>query len=273
MNISSLKFEWSTTPGDAGIIKWKNRISPRDKLIGTLNYGDRSYQVITPKTDITTLTVHAKIVGYLTDVLKAQKVKPEHPPFLTEDELTADLPVLATTIGLYLVDDTVVTPNEITLYNHPGNKVVLPIKQGSGYYKLILSSSFVADVKYLSNTKEVQIKPVADGDLRIQLIDLCLQSKPAIITVQVLSVHIIRVEMTDKVEINKCIPAIVRLYDESDNLLNLPNLDLINLRVDTEKQIVNAKRLQPSEDEKWGDGEVRYVFTGNFIKIRSVCFN
>ncbi|KAI4468828.1 nuclear pore membrane glycoprotein [Holotrichia oblita] len=273
LNISSLKFEWSTTPGDAGIVMWKNRITARDKLVGSLNYGDRSYQVITPKTGLRSLTVHAKIVGYLPEVLKSHKVKPEHPPFLTEEELTSDLPVLETMIGLYLVDDTVVTPDEIILYNHPGNKIVLPIKQGSGYYKLVLSSNFIADVKYLSNTKEVEIKPVADGDLRIQLIDLCLESKPAIITVQVLSVHIIRVEMTDKVEVGKCIPAIVRLYDESDNLLSLPDIDIINLRVGMEHHIANAKRLTPSADEKWGDGEVHYVFTGQELGDTKVTFS
>ncbi|GJQ66575.1 hypothetical protein Trydic_g4553 [Trypoxylus dichotomus] len=271
LNISSLKFDWSTVPDAFGEMKWKDRTMLRDKLVGTLNYGDKSYQVVTPKSGITTLVVHAKITGYLSDILKVHKIKPELPPFFDDTEIGSDLPPVATSINLYLVDDTVVTPNEVTLYNHPQNKVLLPIKQGSGYYKLILSSDFVADVKYLSNSKEIEVIPQSDGDLRIQLIDLCLESKPAVITVQVVSVHIIRVEMSDKVEVQKCIPCIVRLYNENDNLLTLPDLEIIQLRVGMEKNIANARRLK--REENWGAGEIHYVITGQEIGDTKITFS
>lgn len=266
LNISSLRFEWSLTPESMGKIELTDRVISRDKFLGSLNYGDRSYQVVTPKAGVTLLNVHAKIIGYVSDVLRVHKIKAEFPPFLDDKEPeAADLPPLTTTISLYLVDDTVVTPNEVSLYNHPNNKIVLPIKQGSGYYKLVLSSDFIADVKYLSNTKEVEITPQNDGDLRIHLVDLCLETKPAVIAVQVVSVHIIRVEMSDKVEINKCIPCVVRLYDENDNLLTLPDLDMIQLRADTEASIADLRRMKPEQDSQWGDGEVHYIITGNVI--------
>ncbi|KRT81282.1 hypothetical protein AMK59_6258, partial [Oryctes borbonicus] len=271
LNISSLKFDWSTVPSDFGAMKWKDRTMFRDKLVGTLNYGDKSYQVVTPKAGITSLIVHAKVTGYLSDILKLHKIKPEIPPFLDDTEIGSDLPPVHTSISLYLVDDTVVTPNEVTLYNHPENKLLVPIKQGSGYYKLILSNDLVADVKYLSNSKEIEIIPQTDGDLRIQLIDLCLESKPAVVTVQIVSVHIIRVEMSDKVEVQKCIPCIVRLYDESDNLLALPDLEMIHLRIDMERNIANFKRLK--REESWGAGEVHYVITGQDIGDTKITFS
>lgn len=272
LNISTLKFTWKLIPEGVASVKAKDRTFQRNKLKGSLNYGDRNYQVVVPKPGTTNVEVEAEVVGYLQDYLKIHKIKAEWPEFIDEKENHSDLPPLSTALGLIIVDDTVVTPNEVLLYNHPANKAVLPIKEGSGYYKLVLSNDLVASVKYRSASREIEIKPHADGELRVQLVDLCLDSPPALILVQVVSVHIIRVEMSDKVEINKCISCIVRLYDENDNLLALENLDMIDLRVEMEFNIASAKRLMPEGDKPWPDGEVHYIITGGELGDTKVTF-
>lgn len=120
------------------------------------------------------------------------------------------------------------------------------------------------EAKYLENTREIELIPLTDGEIVLQITDLCLLSKPASIALSIISVSIIRVEMSDKVEIGKCISCTVRLYDENDNLLTLPDLDMIDLRVRVEPDIAVIRREEVDDGkEDTFDGKLRYIITGN----------
>ena len=85
------------------------------------------------------------------------------------------------------------------IYNHPTNRKAIIIKQGSGYFKLTLSNSDVAAVKFIEGSREIEVRPVRSGDLRIRIVDLCLESKYIDVTVSVVSVEALHVDTSDKV--------------------------------------------------------------------------
>lgn len=273
MNITSFLFEWEISEKKAAELGNKKRIQEKTLLIGNAFYADKSYQKILPKLETGQITILVKLAGYRKDVTNANKVTPEWPAFLDDDEKKIELPPIKSSITLYLVDDTLVTPNIISMYNHPANKQFLEVKQGSGFYQIALDKEDVADVKYSSQSRQLEITPKGDGILTIKLIDLCLISKPAIISATVVSVHIIRVEMSDKVEVGKCITCIVRLYDEFDNLLMVPNLDLVEINHVFDKDIAKIEKKIREEMEIVNSGELHYIVTGSELGDTKLVFS
>lgn len=265
-NISSLSFKWDLESAELGVIKYKSGVYSRYTLINDYVIGNKSYQMIKPKAQTGVMNITATVIGYNKPKLDAYGIKPESPVFLSPDEKDVDLQPITAQISLVLVDDTIVEPNSINLYNHPANRRRLSVRQGSGYYDVQLSTDDVAEVKYLEGTRELEIKPINDGDLHINLIDMCLVSRPAPIFISVVSVHTVRLEMADKVEIKKCLSCIVRLYDENDNLLDVPNFDMIQLKVRLDKEIVSVKRANEVNREYKNKnhtiGEIKYIITG-----------
>lgn len=268
IDISSFKFEWSLTPKDSAELAIANSVLKRK---APKQCGDETYQLLTPKITSGTIDVTVTLVGYLKSVLSRNQVNPEWPEFISDDEKGIVLPPIQATLSLYLVDDTIVLPNAISLYNFPSNKKTITILQGSGYFELVLNANDIAEVNYMEGSRQIEITPLKDGELKINVIDLCLVSRPAIIKVNVISVSILRVEMSDKVEIGRCISCIVRLYDENDNLMVVPDPTMLNLMVNIEDAIVTVEKQGDGSDSKLELGEVHYVVTGKCIMIFCSC--
>lgn len=265
LNITSLKFKWEVCPQELGKVHSIDGTFQRlTDFGGGLMYGNSSYQLITPNATSGAMEVTGTIIGYHKKILSYFKIKAEWPEFVDKDEKTKELPPITYTVKLYLVDDAVVKPDFISLFNHPANKNLITVQQGSGYFEIALSTNDLAEVRYLESSHELEITPLADGELHITLVDLCLVSKPAVIIVNVVSVNLLRVEMSDKVEVGKCISCVVRMYDEADNILTLPDLDMLNLQVTLEKDIATVRRDDKSGLAEDGSfkGEIHYVITG-----------
>ena len=91
----------------------------------------------------------------------------------------------------------------------------------------------------------------------IDLIDRCLMSEPARLSVSVVSIGSIAVEVMDRVEKTKTIEAIVKLYDSNENLLTIDsrNLDIYNIVDDIfNSNILNVKL---AEQNNLNPGEIR----------------
>lgn len=275
-NISSLSFKWDLQSPELGVIKQKDGVFSRYTMIDDFVIGNKSYQIIKPRAQTGMMNITARVVGYNQRKLDHYGIRAESPAFLAPDEQDVDLHPISAQISLVLVDDTLVQPNSIYLYNHPANRRRLVVRQGSGYYDVQMSTEDVAEVKYLEGTRELEIKPIRDGDLHVNLVDMCLMSRPAPIFVSVVSVHTIRLEMADKIEIKKCISCIVRLYDENDNLLVVPNLDMIQLKIRLDKEIVSVKRVDEMNVEHKQKnqtiGEIKYIITGLELGNTKVTF-
>lgn len=264
LNISSLKFKWTLTPPELGVLGNLDGTFARTTTKGSILFANESYQVVTPKVKKGTIEIRATLAGYHMSVLNNFKINPEWPEFVSEDEKGTPLGPITTAINMYLVDDTVVSPNSTSLYNYPGNTKILSVTQGSGYYELVLSSNNIAEVNYLEGSREIAVLPLKDGELIIHVVDLCLTSQPAIVVVTVVSVSTLRVEMSDKVEMGRCVSCILRLYDENDNLMAIPDQDMLNVKVSIEHDIVHVEKLQENADSPWPIGEIHYVVTGRF---------
>lgn len=264
LNISSFNFDWVVKPSNGADFLSKNGVFPKNITIGSASIALKNYQSLQPNIEVGNLEVNVTVTGYKLNVLKAYDITPESPPFKTEEDGDIELAPIAASLDLYLVNNTVISPNTVTLFNHPGNKQIVTVQQGSGYFELALSADDIATVKYTESSKEIDIIPIRSGELTVQVIDLCLVSRPATLVVNVVSVGIIRVEMTDKVEITKCIPCIVRLYDENDNLMVIPDPNMIDLRPVFQNNIANIIRAEVDPAKPWGIGEIHYVITGRY---------
>lgn len=264
LNISSLKFKWILSPPELGVLCNSDGTFSRNTVKGSIIYANDSYQTLTPKAKTGTIDIRATIIGYHSSVLNNFKINPEWPEFVAEEEKGIPLAPITTIINVYLVEDTVITPNVTSLYNYPGNRKILSVTQGSGYYELVLNNNNIAEVNYLEGSREVEIFPLKDGELLIHVVDLCLASQPAIVTINVVSVNLLRVEMSDKVEMGRCISCILKLYDENDNPMNLPDQEMLDTKVTIEQDIANVEKLQESPDAPWPIGEIHYVVTGGF---------
>ncbi|KAJ8925773.1 hypothetical protein NQ315_009621 [Exocentrus adspersus] len=262
LNISSLNFEWLVAPSGNAEFLSKNGVYPKNITIGSVSVCLKNYQSIQPRIEVGDLTVNASITGYKSNVLKAFGITPESPPFRSEEDKNAELPPIVATLALFLVNSTVISPSMVTVFNHPGYKQVVSVKQGSGYFDLALSAEDIAQVTYLESTKEIEIIPIRSGELTVQVIDLCIASKPTTLSINVVSVGLIRVDMADKVEIGKCISCIVRLFDENDNLMIIPDPDLFDLRPEFENNIANIHRAENNPADPWPPGEIHFVITG-----------
>ncbi|CAH0550671.1 unnamed protein product [Brassicogethes aeneus] len=261
LNISSLVFVWTLTPPKSGKFASKDGTFPQNITEGTIEVADNAYQTLTTTGDFKQLLINCTLDRYNNKILSNMRIKPENPPF--KDDTDKDDTVLVTSsLSLYLVDEAYIEPSSITLYNHPGNRRKLPVKQGSSFFELALSTEDVANVKYCESSKEIEIMPKRSGELTVQLKDLCLVSRPATLYVTVVAVGLIRVEMIDKVEIGKCIKCVVRLYDENDNLMEIPDRNMIGVKPIFENKIANIQQDEEDPKEPWGQGEIHYTISG-----------
>lgn len=148
-----------------------------------------------------TLVLNVTVRGYKSKILNKFGIVSEFPEFTSEEDKGAEVQTIIASLSLFLVDEIVVSPNSLSIFNHPGNKEMVTVKQGSGYFDIALSATDIANIKYIESSKEIEVTPLKSGELTVQVMDLCLVTKPATLMVTVVSVGIIRVEMTDKVRI------------------------------------------------------------------------
>lgn len=272
LNFSSLNLDWRVSPFESGILLSKDGVFPKNISLGTVSIADQNYQSFMPHIDIGPLDINVTILGYNKVILNENSIKAEWPEFLGPEDKDAELLPIKASLTLYLVEDTALSDSSITLFNHPGNKKTVTVLQGSGFFEIALSADDIVDVTYLESTKQLEVTPLKSGEVLIQLLDLCLMSRPAALRVTIVSVGIIRVEMPDKVEISKCIPCNVRLYDENDNLMDIPDLSMVDVRPEFENNIANIQRAEENPKNPWGVGEIRYIITGmSHFHIKCYC--
>jgi len=262
-NITSLYFDWKLSHPSLGTVQEKGTVLAESSQEKDIIVPHKYYQVLKPKARSGVLEITVAVVAYQTHMLALMDIVPEDPPFgIANERGYIVTPEIVATLSLILVNDTVITPNRTSVFNHPRNKVNLQVNQGSGYYEFVLSSEEIADVNYLESIRILEVIPKTDGLLKLALIDLCLVSKPAIAEIQVLGVGSIRVEVPDRVERGQCISAIVRLYDTTDNPLPVPNSEFLDLRPVPDSGIISVKVQQQDKKAPLPLGEIRYIVTG-----------
>lgn len=262
-NVSSLKLDWNIDPCQLSSCTELTDFQSPVKLVHGVEVPDKFLQILPTRGKSGTLKVHCNIRTYKTHILKKLHITAEWPEFGIENSRgVLETPLIHDSITLYLSSDTEVIPNNITLFNHPNNKGKVTVSQGSGYFELQLTSEDVAKVSFDVSKHELTIQPKNKGRLRVDLVDLCLSSQTPSLFINIVSIHTILVDMPDRVEKGQCIKAIVKLLDEFDELMPLPEEHLLNLRHVLDSDIVHVKMAPRDPLEPWGTGEVHFIVTG-----------
>ncbi|XP_011915620.1 PREDICTED: nuclear pore membrane glycoprotein 210 isoform X2 [Cercocebus atys] len=203
-NFSSLSIQWeSTRPVLASIepelpmqLVSQDDESGQKKLHGL--------QAILVHEASGTTAITATAIGYQESHLSAARTKQPHDPLV---------PVSAS-IELILVEDVRVSPEEVTIYNHPGVQAELRVREGSGYFFLNTSTADVVKVAYQEARGVAMVHPLLPGSSTIMIHDLCLVfPAPAKAVVYVSDIQELYIRVVDKVEIGKTVKAYVRVLD------------------------------------------------------------
>lgn len=262
-NITSLYFDWKLSHPSLATVWEKGTVLAENFQEKDITLPHKYYQVLKPKARTGMMEVTVAVVAYQTHMLALMDILPEDPPFgIANERGYIVTPEIKATLSLVLVNDTIITPNRTSVFNHPRNRVNLQVNQGSGYYEFVLSSEEIADVNYLGSTRVLEVIPKVDGLLKLALVDLCLVSKPAIAEIQVLGVGSIKVEVPERVERGQCVSAIVRMYDTMENLLPVPSAEFLDLRPVPDSGIIGVKLQQQDKKASLSLGEIRYIVTG-----------
>ncbi|TRY98562.1 hypothetical protein DNTS_005269, partial [Danionella cerebrum] len=185
-------------------------------------------------------SISVSVVGYLTSHLEAAAV-------VSSAEAVSGV---SATLELLLVEDVKVTPDSITIYNHPLVEESLVLQQGSGHFFINSSAEGIADVSFQENQGTAQVVPLQPGLLQLKVHDLCLTfPSPATATIHVSDILEVHIRVVDKVEIGKTVRAHVRVLDTSKKPFLSRFFPLMKLKLSAASSIVSLQALEDSSEE------------------------
>uniref|UniRef100_A0A673Z9C5 Nucleoporin 210 n=1 Tax=Salmo trutta TaxID=8032 RepID=A0A673Z9C5_SALTR len=161
------------------------------------------------------------------------------------DPLTA----VSATLELLLVEDVTVSPEAVTIYNHPDVRADLALREGSGYFFVNTSVGGIANVVY--QEAQGSVLPVQPGTVQVMVHDLCLAfPAPATATVHISDILEVYVRVVDKVEIGKSVKAHVRVLDDNKKPFLAKYFRFLNLKLSAASGIISLQALSdPSEKD------------------------
>ncbi|KAJ6668381.1 hypothetical protein lerEdw1_015758 [Lerista edwardsae] len=239
-NFSSLSITWESTKNSLASIEANLPMELTLKDHGTGQKKMHGLQTVLVHHKAGTTTLSATATGYLRSHLSAAKVNKRFEPFIS----------VSASIDLILVEDVKVTPEKVTIYNHPAIKTELFIKEGSGYFHINTSVVNVVKVTYEEAQGVAVVYPLLPGSLSVMIHDLCLPSTVlAKAEVYVSDIQEVYVGVVDKVEIGKVVKAYVRVLDASKKYFLAKYFPFMNLNLKAASQIISLRPLSDASDE------------------------
>ncbi|XP_028906828.1 nuclear pore membrane glycoprotein 210 [Ornithorhynchus anatinus] len=239
-NFSSLNIKWESTKASLASIepslpmelKFKDDGSGQKKLHGQ--------QTVLVHHESGTTAVSATATGYQQSHLNAARVKQPYESLIP----------ISTTIELILVEDVKVSPDDITIYNHPDVQAELLIKEGSGYFFINTSVTNVVKVAYQEARGIALVHPLFPGTLTLMIHDLCLAfPAPAKAAIYISDIQELYVRVVDKVEIGKRVKAYVRVLDFTKKPFLAKYFAYMDLKLQAASQIVTLVPLDEALDD------------------------
>ncbi|XP_006870531.1 PREDICTED: nuclear pore membrane glycoprotein 210 [Chrysochloris asiatica] len=238
-NFSSLSIQWESTRPQLASIEHNLPMQLVSQDDGSGQKKLHGLQAISVHEASGTTAISATVTGYQQAHLSAARAKQPY------DSL---VPVSAS-IELILVEDVRVSPEEVTIYNHPGVQVELHIRDGSGYFFLNTSIADIVKVTYQEAKGIATIHPLLPGTLTVMVHDLCLAfPAPATTEVSVSDIQELYVRVVDKVEIGKTVKAYVRVLDFYKKPFLAKYFAFMDLKLRTASQIVTLVALDEALD-------------------------
>ncbi|XP_068996777.1 nuclear pore membrane glycoprotein 210 isoform X1 [Embiotoca jacksoni] len=238
-NFSSLSMVWESTkmslasieptmPMELHLLEDGNK---QMKLHG------RQTVLVHQQTGIAAITVTA--LGYQVSHLEAAKVSSAYEP----------LTPVSATLELLLVEDVKVSPETVTIYNHPDVRANLALREGSGHFFVNTSVKGISEVVFQEGQGTAQVSPIHPGMVRVMVHDLCLAfPAPAKATVHVSDILEVYVRVVDKVEIGKSVRAYVRVLDDNKKPFPASYFQFMNLKLKAASTIVFLKPFSESKE-------------------------
>ncbi|XP_041954056.1 nuclear pore membrane glycoprotein 210 [Alosa sapidissima] len=178
-------------------------------------------------------------VGYQSSHLDAAEVLPGFTP------LTA----VSATLDLLLVEDVRVSPDTVTIYNHPDVRADLTLREGSGYFYVNASVGGLVDVLYQDAQGTAEVVPKQPGSLQVMVHDLCLAfPAPATAAVHISDILEVYVRVVDKVEIGKSVRAYVRVLDDNKKPFLAKYFPFMNLKLKAASSIISLQAESSERD-------------------------
>ncbi|XP_030623640.1 nuclear pore membrane glycoprotein 210 [Chanos chanos] len=186
---------------------------------------------------LASITVTA--VGYQASHLEAAKVSKQFEP----------LTPVSATLDLLLVEDVRVSPESVTIYNHPDVRAALTFKDGSGYFFVNTSVGGIVDVVLQDSQGTAEVLPRKPGALVVMVHDLCLTfPAPATAAVLVSDILEVSVRVVDKVEIGKTVKAYVRVLDDNKKPFLAKYFPYMNLKLTPASSIISLQSVSEPTD-------------------------
>lgn len=240
-NFSSLSMVWESTkeplasieptmPMELELLEDSNK---QKKLHG------RQTVLVHHQSGTAAITVTA--VGYQVPHLEAARVVSAYDP----------LTPVSATLELLLVEDVTVSPEAVSIYNHPDVRADLSLREGSGYFYVNGSVGGIADIVFQESQSTAEVVPFQAGVIQVMVHDLCLAfPSPAKATVHISDILEVYVRVVDKVEIGKSVKAHVRVLDDNKKPFLAKYFRFMNLKLKAASSIVSLQALsEPSEKD------------------------
>ncbi|XP_053133424.1 nuclear pore membrane glycoprotein 210-like [Hemicordylus capensis] len=148
-------------------------------------------------------------------------------------------------VELLLVEDVVVLPDNVTMYNHPDVKEVFALVEGSGYFLVNSSAAEMVNITYVEVESVVQVVPVLPGSLTLEVYDLCLAFLgPSTASLRVSDMYELEVELIDKIEIGKSVLVSVRVLGHNRHPFRSKYFTYMRLQLKAASSIVTLTLME-----------------------------
>lgn len=186
----------------------------------------------------------------------------------TNDEVLEIVPSIKHSVSLLLFDNPRLTQEEILVIHNPKTTKSIYSHQGSGYFKIHLSTQKVAKVTH-NGGRQIDITPLSPGDLVISIKDLCVKSKIAEATFKVRNIHRMELLTNSFVEIGKTIRAIIKFYDSEGYPLPIQS-GTVNIKPAVEVNSMLTIKPEPGKPEQ--EYETEFSIMGSLLGKTNLYF-
>lgn len=243
-NATMINASWVIT--DSDLIRVISSLSLNEITEYGFQFPDYHFSILEPLSKEGSTEAVFQLTGY-----KKPFVVPNSSRFgsflKSNDEVFEIIPTIKHSISLLLFDNPRLTHEEMLVINNPEITKSIYGHQGSGYFKIQLNTQIVAKVTH-NGGRQIDISPLAPGDLTISIKDLCVRSKPAEAAFKVRNIHNMLLLTNTFVEIGRTIKAIVKLYDSEGHSLPIQP-GVVNIRpvVDVNSMLTIKQELSKPE--------------------------
>ncbi|KAL3841492.1 hypothetical protein ACJMK2_019630 [Sinanodonta woodiana] len=231
-NFSSLEFDWTLSDKSLGSLQESDDLL--DDIVLSPNGKKKitTYRTFSPVGVIGNQGVTVSVSRYRRNYLKMANAVIDEKMF----------PTITKFVELKLVEEAVVDPSSLSVFNHPSNKVLMSIHKGSGYFHVEGERSGIVDLQYLEKKQQIQVIPIMDGSQMITVYDLCIATRtPATAAIYVTGVGTVQLSIIDKVEVGKDVMGRVQVLDVNGVHLYASFFSLMDLKLYAASNIVNIR--------------------------------